>query len=84
MLPTQQLHAILKRIPACRSGTSPFVQLDVLYEYMLSFNPNYEDVCPILAAILMIPGRIRSLTCIKLVLGLSKGQVALTLRGMLT
>ncbi|KAJ8088120.1 hypothetical protein PM082_013671 [Marasmius tenuissimus] len=79
--PIEQLQIILKNIPPRRLGTSPYQQLDALYDHVLSANPDYEEVLPILAAILVL-GESATPACIELVLGLPAGQVALTLRGM--
>ncbi|KAK1225057.1 hypothetical protein PQX77_012019 [Marasmius sp. AFHP31] len=77
-----QLRIILDNGLAGRSGTSPYPQLDALYDLILSANPDLEELLPILAAILVLPHYTKSPACIELVLGLSTGQVALTLRAM--
>ncbi|KAK1223837.1 hypothetical protein PQX77_013279 [Marasmius sp. AFHP31] len=80
--PMIQLRIILDNGLAGRSGTSPYPQLDALYDLILSANPDLEELLPILAAILVLPHPAKSPACIELVLGLSTGQVALTLRAM--
>ncbi|KAK1216330.1 hypothetical protein PQX77_021042 [Marasmius sp. AFHP31] len=80
--PIEQLRIILEKTRPCRPGTSPYQQLDILYNYILSVNPDYEEVRPILAAILSIPDKARTPACIELLLGLPTGQVAAALRGM--
>ncbi|KAK1215682.1 hypothetical protein PQX77_021687 [Marasmius sp. AFHP31] len=80
--PIEQLRIIIEKIPPRRPGASPYQQLDILYNLVLSVNPDYEEVRPILAAILSIPNITRSPACIELLLGLSTGQAAATLRGM--
>ncbi|KAL0072243.1 hypothetical protein AAF712_000003 [Marasmius tenuissimus] len=79
--PINQLRIILDRtLP--RRGTSPYQQLDVLYDLILSVHPNREDFFYVLAAVFVLSKYLRSPACIELVLGLPEGQVALTLRGM--
>ncbi|KAK1225055.1 hypothetical protein PQX77_012017 [Marasmius sp. AFHP31] len=80
--PTEQLRIILDKALAHSSGRSPYSQLDALYDLILNANPNLEELLPILAAILVLPHDARSPACIELVLGLSTGQVTLTLRAM--
>ncbi|KAJ8079647.1 hypothetical protein PM082_011234 [Marasmius tenuissimus] len=80
--PVTQLQIILDNALAHQSGTSPYPQLDVLYDLILSANPDLEKLLPILAAILLLPQYAKSPACIELVLGLPAGQVALTLRAM--
>ncbi|KAK1218221.1 hypothetical protein PQX77_019105 [Marasmius sp. AFHP31] len=81
--PIEQLHIIIKRIPPCRPGASPYEQLDILYDYILSANPDYDEVCLILAVILVLPTQsMRTPVCIEWLLGLPAGKVAATLRGM--
>ncbi|KAJ8076246.1 hypothetical protein PM082_000665 [Marasmius tenuissimus] len=79
--PVKQLHTILDRAPP-RRGTSPYQQLDMLYDLILSVHPDREELLPILATVIVLPEHARSPACIELVLGLPDGQVALTLRGM--
>ncbi|KAK1217668.1 hypothetical protein PQX77_019662 [Marasmius sp. AFHP31] len=80
--PIEQLRIIIKKILPRRPGASPYQQLDLLYNFVLSVNPDYEEVRPILAAILTIPDTTRTPACIELLLELPIGQVAATLRGM--
>ncbi|KAK1235925.1 hypothetical protein PQX77_000835 [Marasmius sp. AFHP31] len=79
--PLEQLHVILNNVTP-RPGTSPYQQLDALYDYILSVNPDHEAVYPILAAILVIPPKARTPVCIEMLLELPTGQVAVALRGM--
>ncbi|KAK1217669.1 hypothetical protein PQX77_019663 [Marasmius sp. AFHP31] len=81
--PIEQLRIIIENIPPRRPGASPYQQLDILYDFILNVNPDYEEVRPILAAILVMPDRkMKTPACIDLMLGLPDGQVAATLRGM--
>ncbi|KAK1215678.1 hypothetical protein PQX77_021683 [Marasmius sp. AFHP31] len=81
--PIEQLRIIIEKIPPCRPGSSPYQQLDILYDYILSVNPDYEEVRPILAALLVMPEEsMKTPACIELLLELPAGQVAATLRGM--
>ncbi|KAJ8076252.1 hypothetical protein PM082_000671 [Marasmius tenuissimus] len=80
--PIVQLRTIIDKAPPRRPGTSPYQQLDVLYDFILSVHPNREELLSVLAAVLVLPGNARSPACIELVLGLPEGQVELTLRGM--
>ncbi|KAL0068348.1 hypothetical protein AAF712_004426 [Marasmius tenuissimus] len=80
--PMTQLRIILDNALARRSGTSPYPQLDALYDLVLSANPNLEELLPILAAILVLPDHAKSPACIELLFDLPAGQVALTLRAM--
>ncbi|KAJ8084916.1 hypothetical protein PM082_003693 [Marasmius tenuissimus] len=81
--PILQLQIILDNVPHCRPGTSPYHQLDALYDLILSANPNYDDVLSILRAILRLPSDLQpSPAHIELFLGLPMGQVTLTLRAM--
>ncbi|KAK1235921.1 hypothetical protein PQX77_000831 [Marasmius sp. AFHP31] len=92
--PIEQLRIIIEKIPPRRPGASPYQQLDILYDFILSVNPDYEEVRLILAAILVMPPSkniegcsaegcsTRTPACIELLLGLPPGQVAATLRGM--
>ncbi|KAJ8076234.1 hypothetical protein PM082_000653 [Marasmius tenuissimus] len=79
--PFIQLRTIIDRTRP-RRGTSPYQQLDVLYDFILSVHPDREELLSVLAALLVLPEDLRSPACIELVLGLPEGQVALTLRGM--
>ncbi|KAJ8094291.1 hypothetical protein PM082_006831 [Marasmius tenuissimus] len=81
--PVEQLCVILKKTPNRKQQKSPFPELDALYDVILSANPDYDQVLLILAAILIFSNiLIPSPEFIELVLGLSSGQVALTLRAM--
>ncbi|KAK1223831.1 hypothetical protein PQX77_013285 [Marasmius sp. AFHP31] len=81
--PIEQLRIILENIRPRRPRTSPYQQLDTLYEVILSANPDQEEVLEILAALLVLEGHLKtSSPHIELVLGLSAGQVPLTLRAM--
>ncbi|KAL0062729.1 hypothetical protein AAF712_010424 [Marasmius tenuissimus] len=80
--PIVQLRTIIDKAPPRRPGTSPYQQLDVLYDFILIVHPNREELLSVLAAVLVLPGNVRSPACIELVLGLPEGQVELTLRGM--
>ncbi|KAJ8076229.1 hypothetical protein PM082_000648 [Marasmius tenuissimus] len=80
--PIIQLRIIIDKTPPRRRGTSPYQQLDVLYNFILSVHPNREELLSVLAAVLVLPEDARSPACIELVLGLPEGQVELTLRGM--
>ncbi|KAL0061557.1 hypothetical protein AAF712_011583 [Marasmius tenuissimus] len=80
--PITQLHLLLQETPRRQPGSSPYQQLDALYDYILGINPDYEEVRPILAAIILFPPLARTPACIELLLELPAGQVAVTLRGM--
>ncbi|KAK1216587.1 hypothetical protein PQX77_020779 [Marasmius sp. AFHP31] len=88
--PMDQLRLILESASHRQPGTSPYQELDTLYNTILSANPNHDKVFPILAVIVVLPGlKLESwekleLTpaFIELLLGLPAGQVALRLRGM--
>ncbi|KAJ8076239.1 hypothetical protein PM082_000658 [Marasmius tenuissimus] len=84
--PITQLRIIIDKAPSRRPGTSPYQQLDVLYEFILSVNPDREGLLSVLAAVLVFPEgglhNMRSPACIELMLGLPEGQVELTLRSM--
>ncbi|KAK1217886.1 hypothetical protein PQX77_019440 [Marasmius sp. AFHP31] len=81
--PIEQLRIIIENIPPRRPGASPYQQLDMLYNYILGVNPDYEEVRPILTVILvMLTRSMTTPACIELLLGLPAGQVAATLRGM--
>ncbi|KAK1226446.1 hypothetical protein PQX77_010530 [Marasmius sp. AFHP31] len=79
--PIQQLQIILDNAPHLRPRTSPYHQLDALYDLVLGVNPDYSEVLPILRA--MLPSvLIPSPANIELLLELPMGQVTLTLRAM--
>ncbi|KAJ8080341.1 hypothetical protein PM082_017174 [Marasmius tenuissimus] len=96
--PINQLSLILESSPDYQSGTLPFHELDMLYDTILKASVAPERVHAILIAILVLTtdrlaGQFETRTIlarpllptpahIELLLGLSTGQVALTLRGM--
>ncbi|KAJ8084933.1 hypothetical protein PM082_003710 [Marasmius tenuissimus] len=81
--PILQLRIILDNAPHHRARTSPYQQLDMLYDLILDANPDYDEVLPILRAILTLPSHLQpSPAHIELFLGLPMGQVTLTLRAM--
>ncbi|KAJ8078532.1 hypothetical protein PM082_012815 [Marasmius tenuissimus] len=83
--PIIQLRVILENTPPPQSGTPPYRQLDELYDFILQTNPNHEEVLHILAAVLVLPTHLDlepSPAHIELLLGLSLGQLTLTLRAM--
>ncbi|KAK1219057.1 hypothetical protein PQX77_018233 [Marasmius sp. AFHP31] len=55
--PIEQLRIIIQNIPLRRPGSSPYQHLDVLYDFILRVNPDYDEVRAILAAILVLPTR---------------------------
>ncbi|KAK1226098.1 hypothetical protein PQX77_010965 [Marasmius sp. AFHP31] len=79
--PIRQLRVIIDMTPP-RRGASPYQQLDMLYDYILSVHPDHEELLSVLAAVLVLPSHMPSPACVELVLGLPEGQVSLTLRGM--
>ncbi|KAK1223849.1 hypothetical protein PQX77_013263, partial [Marasmius sp. AFHP31] len=81
--PIEQLRIIFEKIRLRRPRTSPYQQLDTLYEVILSANPDPEEVLEILAALLVLERHLKTSSLhIEMVLGLSAGQVPLTLRAM--
>ncbi|KAK1217111.1 hypothetical protein PQX77_020257 [Marasmius sp. AFHP31] len=81
--PILQLQIILEKAPHARRGALPYHQLDALYDLILDANPDYDEVLPILRAIIMLPSRLDPTPAIiELFLGLPVGQVTLTLRAM--
>ncbi|KAK1223835.1 hypothetical protein PQX77_013277, partial [Marasmius sp. AFHP31] len=80
--PITQLCIILDKALAHRSRTSPYPELDSLYNLILSAHPDHMELLPILAAILVLPHDARSPACIEMLFELPVGQVALTLRVM--
>ncbi|KAJ8076236.1 hypothetical protein PM082_000655 [Marasmius tenuissimus] len=81
--PIEQLLIIINKIPPRRPGTSPYHQLDVLYDFILSVNPDREGLLPILATVLILRSYMMlSPARIEFLLRLPGGQVALTLRSM--
>ncbi|KAK1219873.1 hypothetical protein PQX77_017385 [Marasmius sp. AFHP31] len=80
--PITQLRIILDNALAHRSRTSPYPELDALYDLILGAHPDCEELLPILAAILVLPDNTKSPACIEMLFELPVGQVALTLRVM--
>ncbi|KAL0062421.1 hypothetical protein AAF712_010700 [Marasmius tenuissimus] len=87
--PIEQLRVIIQNLPPRRLGTSPYQQLDALYDFILSANPDQEGVSRILTVLLVFTDLPAwrfmlepSPAIIELVLGLPAGQVPLTLRAM--
>ncbi|KAJ8088928.1 hypothetical protein PM082_014175 [Marasmius tenuissimus] len=80
--PIVQLRSLLQHTTPRRPGSSPYQQLDALYDYILGVNPDYEEVSLILATVLVVPPKARTPACIDLLLGLPAGQVTMTIRGM--
>ncbi|KAJ8080337.1 hypothetical protein PM082_017170 [Marasmius tenuissimus] len=84
--PIDQLSLTLQSSPNDQTGTSPFHELDILYNTILKASAAPERVHAILTAILVLSAYSSfikpSPAHIELLLGLSTGQVALTLRGM--
>ncbi|KAJ8082816.1 hypothetical protein PM082_008672 [Marasmius tenuissimus] len=81
--PIEQLRIILEKIRPRRPIASPYQQLDTLYEVILNANPDQEEVLDILAALHVLQGHLKTSSAhIELVLGLSTGQLPLTLRAM--
>ncbi|KAK1231217.1 hypothetical protein PQX77_005673 [Marasmius sp. AFHP31] len=81
--PIIQLRVIIENTSPRHPATSPYPTLDALYDYILSAHPYREELLPVLAAILVLPGYLNpSPAHIELLLGWPSGQVALTLRAM--
>ncbi|KAK1225053.1 hypothetical protein PQX77_012015 [Marasmius sp. AFHP31] len=80
--PITQLRIILDIALVHQSQTSPYPELDALYDLILSGNPDREELLPILAAILVLPDDAKSPACIEMLFELPVGQVTLTLRAM--
>ncbi|KAJ8095509.1 hypothetical protein PM082_023279 [Marasmius tenuissimus] len=83
--PVDQLNLVLKSSPNMQAGaSSPFHELDALYHTILkAAGLDPEKACNILGAILILPGYLEPTPAhIELLLGLSSGQVSLTLRRM--
>ncbi|KAJ8095436.1 hypothetical protein PM082_023206 [Marasmius tenuissimus] len=81
--PVNKLRLILDNSPTNRPGGSPFPELDVLYHTILEATSEPEEVHAILVAILVLRDYLSPTPAhIELLLGLSSGQVDLTLRGM--
>ncbi|KAK1217765.1 hypothetical protein PQX77_019573 [Marasmius sp. AFHP31] len=77
--PITQLRIILDNALAHRSRTSPYPELDTLYDLILGAHPDHEELLPVLAAILVLPDKAKSPACIEMLFELPVGQVALTL-----
>ncbi|KAK1223852.1 hypothetical protein PQX77_013266 [Marasmius sp. AFHP31] len=58
--PIEQLRIIFEKIRPRRPRTSPYQQLDTLYEVILSANPDPEEVQDILAALLVLEGHLKT------------------------
>ncbi|KAK1220260.1 hypothetical protein PQX77_016996 [Marasmius sp. AFHP31] len=89
--PIEQFHIIINHLATCQPGALPYQQLDALYDFILSANPDQEGVLQILAAFLVLTDFLSETSrsdlepcpaVIELVLGLPAGQVPLTLRAM--
>ncbi|KAL0570103.1 hypothetical protein V5O48_011863 [Marasmius crinis-equi] len=80
--PVEQLDIILSSNPPTRPSPSPFHELDKLYHIVLSANPRWDRVLPILAAVLLLPSTCRYPKFIESILDLPSGRVALMLRAM--
>ncbi|KAK1224219.1 hypothetical protein PQX77_012876 [Marasmius sp. AFHP31] len=80
--PLDQLRAVLEYIPGNPSSTSPFPELDRLYYYILSINPNREKLLLVLAAVFIIGEDGSSPEFIEFLLELASGDVCMTLRAM--
>ncbi|KAJ8091716.1 hypothetical protein PM082_020951 [Marasmius tenuissimus] len=83
--PIAQLRIILASTSERQPSKSPYHDLDCLYHVILSANPNYDQLVPILVAILIFPKDARVMptpALVEMVLGLAAGQVDLALRGM--
>ncbi|KAL0072848.1 hypothetical protein AAF712_000611 [Marasmius tenuissimus] len=85
--PVDQLRTILDYDPENPPSDSPFPELDRLYHFILSVNPNREKLLLVLAAILITAPDIyhhgpHSPESIEILLELAPGDVDVTLRGM--
>ncbi|KAJ8073330.1 hypothetical protein PM082_011602 [Marasmius tenuissimus] len=81
--PIDQLRLVLESSPSDQSGVSPFRELNALYYTILKANHSPKKVHDILVAILILPDYLEPTPAhIEWLLGLSSGQVTLTLRGM--
>ncbi|KAK1224218.1 hypothetical protein PQX77_012875 [Marasmius sp. AFHP31] len=79
--PLDQLRTILDYDPGDPSSNSPFPELDRLYHFVLSINPNHEKLLLSLAVVLII-GRGSSPEFVEILLDLAPGDVDMTLRAM--
>ncbi|KAK1218926.1 hypothetical protein PQX77_018368 [Marasmius sp. AFHP31] len=80
--PLDQLHTILNYDPGNPSSNSPFPELDRLYHFILSINPNREKLLEVLAVMLIVRGFRTSPELIEILLDLAPGEVHMTLRAM--
>ncbi|KAK1218928.1 hypothetical protein PQX77_018370 [Marasmius sp. AFHP31] len=79
--PLDQLRTILDDNPGCPSSNSPFPELDRLYHFILSINPNRERLLLVLAVVLIINSH-SSPEFIEILLDSAPGDVHMTLRAM--
>ncbi|KAL0568444.1 hypothetical protein V5O48_013543 [Marasmius crinis-equi] len=84
--PCERLQAIVDLVPSY-PGNSPFRELDGLYQHVLSVNPNQDLISQILGVMFStcwpwVEFSLPSPKEIEYLLGLSKGQATLALRGM--
>ncbi|KAK1223156.1 hypothetical protein PQX77_013971 [Marasmius sp. AFHP31] len=93
--PLDQLRTLLEYDPGSPSLNSPFPELDRLYHFILSINPNREKLLLVLALVLLVPNEryieqreehhvqeYMSPGVIEIVLDLAPGDVHMTLRAM--
>ncbi|KAK1218932.1 hypothetical protein PQX77_018374 [Marasmius sp. AFHP31] len=80
--PLEQLRTILNYNPGNPSSNSPFPELDRLYHFILSINPNCERLLLVLAAVLIIEDGGSSPEFIEILLDWAPGDVHMTLRAM--
>ncbi|KAJ8077086.1 hypothetical protein PM082_001509 [Marasmius tenuissimus] len=80
--PLDQLRTILDYNPGNPSLKSPFPELDRLYQFILSVNPNREKLLLVLAPVLIIGDRHLSPNFIEILLDLTPWDVDMTLRAM--
>ncbi|KAK1233404.1 hypothetical protein PQX77_003440 [Marasmius sp. AFHP31] len=80
--PMDQLRTVLEYDPGNPSSNSPFPELDRLYHFILSINPNREKLLLVLAVVLIIGYDGSSPEFIEILLDLTPGDVHTTLRAM--
>ncbi|KAL0570102.1 hypothetical protein V5O48_011862 [Marasmius crinis-equi] len=87
--PVKQLHSIIDNALVNRPPKSPYPELDNLYHVVLEATPDHDIILTILAILLLSPHkkmdaeeRTRSPEWLELLLGLSSGEIFLTLRAM--
>ncbi|KAK1233403.1 hypothetical protein PQX77_003439 [Marasmius sp. AFHP31] len=80
--PLDQLRTLLEYDPGNPSSNSPFPELDRLYHFILSINPNREKLLLVLAVVLIIGYDGSSPEFIEILLDLTPGDVHTTLRAM--